>query len=83
MKFKTICVAAAAIAVVAIPAAAYYLQPPPSDPLADRLRGFGFLPVQPPNTLMDVGALYYVSADTSEFTPICHAEKAGSRRWVD
>jgi hypothetical protein len=61
---------------VAIPAAAYYFQPPPNDPLADRLRAFGFFPVEPPSTLVDVGALYYVSANTSEFTPICHAEKA-------
>jgi hypothetical protein len=67
---------ASAVVTVAIPAAAYYFQPPPNDPLADKLRGFGFFPVQPPSTLVDVGALYFVSADTSEFTPICHAEKS-------
>src|SRR3984957_329233 len=67
---------ASAVIAVAIPAAAYYFQPPPDDPLVDKLRGFGFFPVQPPSTLVGVGALYFVSADTSEFTPICHAEKA-------
>jgi hypothetical protein len=66
---------AAAVTVVAVPAAVYYFHPAPSDPLGDRLRAYGFFPVQPPNTLMDVGALYYVSADTTEFTPICQAEK--------
>ncbi len=76
MTNRTRFVIASAIAVVAIPAAAYYLRPPSNDPLADRLRGYGFFPVEPPNTLMDVGGLYYVSADTSEFTPICQAEKA-------
>jgi hypothetical protein len=75
VKHTTLFVVASAVIVVAIPAAGYYFQPPPKDPLADRLRSFGFFPVQPPSTLMDVGALYYVSADTSEFTPICHAEK--------
>jgi hypothetical protein len=57
VKYKILFLAAA-IAVVAIPAAAYYLQPPSNDPLADRLRTFGFLPVEPPSTLVDVGALY-------------------------
>lgn len=76
MKPTTMFFLASAVAVVAIPAAAYYLRPPSNDPLADKLRDFGFFPVQPPSTLVDVGALYFVSADTSEFTPICHAEKA-------
>jgi len=67
---------ASAVAVVTIPAAAYYLRQPPNDPLADKLRAYGFFPVEPPNTLMEVGGLYYVSPDASKFTPICQAERA-------
>jgi hypothetical protein len=68
-------VIASAIVVVAIPAAAYYLHAPSNDPLGDKLRRYGFFPVEPPSTLMEVGGLYYVSADARKFTPICQAEK--------
>lgn len=76
MRNMTRLVVASAIAVVAIPAAAYYLRQPSNDPLADKLRGYGFFPVEPPNTLMEVGGLYYVSPDASEFIRICEAERA-------
>src|SRR6185437_6824386 len=67
---------ALAVAVVGIPAAAYFILRPSHDPLGDRLRAFGFFPVDPPNTTMKVGGLYYVSADTRTFVPICEAEDA-------
>lgn len=77
MRIMTRFAALAAITTLVVPAAAFYLfWAPSNDPLGDKLRGFGFFPVEPPNTLMDLGALYYINSAVSEFVPICHAEKA-------
>jgi hypothetical protein len=66
---------AATLATVAVPAAAYYWTRPGEDPLGDTLRGWGFLPVNPPSNLMNVGSLYYVDTAAREFKAICHASK--------
>jgi len=66
---------ASAIA-VAVPAAIYYEELPAGDPLGDKLRGYGFFPINPPSTLVEVGSLYYVSADASDIRGICPAEQA-------
>ena len=65
-----------AVTAVLVPLAAYYLNPPVSDPLGEILRGYGFVPIKPPSTLIDPGSLYYVDAKGSDFKAICHAEKA-------
>jgi hypothetical protein len=82
-------VLATAMATVAVPAAAYYWQRPGDDPLGDTLRGYGFVPITPPSTLVNVGSLYYVDAAVKDFKAICHAEKAdlegamkASRSWA-
>jgi hypothetical protein len=73
---KTIMLAlATTMTAVAIPAAAYYWPRSGTDPLADTLRGYGFLPINPPSTLMNVGSLYYVDPAVKEFKAICHADK--------
>jgi hypothetical protein len=68
--------AAVSMFAVAVPAIVYYEELPSGDPLADKLRGYGFFPINPPSTLIDVGSLYYVSADASDFRAICGAEQA-------
>ncbi|MGZ5873866.1 MAG: hypothetical protein ACXWKP_17320 [Bradyrhizobium sp.] len=67
---------ALAAAVVAVPAAVYYITIPSNDPLGDTLRGFGFVPINPPSNLMTVGSLYYVDSKVRDFTTICTAEKS-------
>jgi hypothetical protein len=47
---------------------------PSNDPLGDTLRGYGFVPINPPSNLMNVGSLYYVNSAVKEFTTICNAE---------
>jgi hypothetical protein len=64
------------VTAVAVPAAAYYWSAPTNDALGDTLRGYGFLPINPPSNLMNVGSLYYVDASLKGFTTICPAEKA-------
>jgi hypothetical protein len=73
-KFTRI-VAAAALAAVAVPAFAFYIQEPGGDPLGDTLRSYSFFPIRPPSTLIDVGSLYSVNADASDFRVICHAAR--------
>ena len=74
---KTMLLALAAIAAsVAVPAAAYYLTKPGDDALGATLRSYGFLPINPPSNLMNVGSLYYVDAAARSFTPICDVPKA-------
>ena len=68
--------AAVSMFAIAVPAVVYYEGLPSGDPLADKLRGYGFFPINPPSTLIDVGSLYYVSADASDFRAICGAEQA-------
>ena len=67
---------ALAAAVLAVPSAAYYITTPSNDPLADTLRGYGFVPLNPPSNLMTVGSLYYVDSKVRDFTTICTAEKS-------
>jgi hypothetical protein len=67
---------ALAAAVLAVPSAAYYITTPSNDPLGDTLRGYGFVPINPPSNLMTVGSLYYVDSKVRDFTTICIAEKS-------
>jgi hypothetical protein len=67
-------VAIAAI-VVAVPLAAHSFQKPGSDQLGDTLREYGFIPKNPPTTLMTLGSIYYVDAEAKHFFPICIANK--------
>jgi hypothetical protein len=67
---------ALAAAVLAVPSAAYYFTIPSNDPLGDTLRGYGFVPINPPSNLMTVGSLYYVDSKVRDFTTICTAEKS-------
>ena len=67
---------ASAAAVLAVPSAAYYITIPSNDPLGDTLRGYGFVPINPPSNLMTVGSLYYVDSKVRDFTTICTAEKS-------
>jgi hypothetical protein len=67
---------ALAAAVLAVPSAAYYMTIPSNDPLGDTLRGYGFVPINPPSNLMTVGSLYYVDSKVRDFTTICPAEKS-------
>jgi hypothetical protein len=67
---------ALAAAVVGVPSAAYYFTIPSNDPLGDTLRGYGFVPINPPSNLMTVGSLYYVDSKVRDFTTICTAEKS-------
>ena len=66
---------AALAAALVVPLGAYVFASPSKDPLGDKLRDFGFLPIEPPSTLVGVGSLYYVSPDLRQFTAICNAEK--------
>ena len=68
--------AAVSMFAIAVPAVVYYEELPSGDPLADKLRGYGFFPINPPSTLINIGSLYYVSADASDFRAICGAEQA-------
>jgi hypothetical protein len=70
----TILALAAIVTTVAVPAGAYYLTTPRNDPLGDTLRGYGFVPINPPSNLINVGSLYYVDSGVKEFTTICNAE---------
>jgi hypothetical protein len=73
---KAIVVSAAVLAAaVMVPFGVYAFHGPSKDPLGDKLRGLGFLPVEPASTLVGVGSLYYVSPDVRQFTPICNADK--------
>jgi hypothetical protein len=67
-------VAIAAVVVVA-PLAAHSFQKPGSDQLDDTLRELGFMPRNPPTTLMTLGSIYYIDSDLKHFFPICIAEK--------
>ena len=73
---KAIVVSVAVLAAaVIVPLGLYLTHGPSKDPLGDKLRGYGFLPIVPPSTLVGVGSLYYVSSDVRQFTAICNAEK--------
>jgi hypothetical protein len=76
MRTMTMIALAATLATVAVPAGAYYLTKPGEDPLGETLRRYGFVPINPPSNLMEVGSLYYVDAEVREFKAICHADKA-------
>lgn len=76
MRKMTLLAIGAAVVTVAVPLAAYYMAIPSKDPLGDILRGYGFVPINPPSNLMNVGSLYYVDAGVRQFTAICNANKA-------
>src|SRR6266478_4643728 len=76
MRTMTMLALAATVTATAVPAAAYYLTRPGDDPLGDTLRQYGFVPINPPSNLMNVGSLYYVDSAVKDFKAICHAEKA-------
>lgn len=61
--------------VVAAPLAAHSFQKPGGDQLGDTLREFGFIPKNPPTTLMTLGSIYYVDSEAKHFFPICIANK--------
>jgi hypothetical protein len=63
---------AAAIATIVVPAATQ----DDDDPMAETLRGFGFVRVSLPSNLMNVGSLYYVDAGLRDFKTMCHARRA-------
>jgi hypothetical protein len=68
---------AAVLAVtVAVPAIVHVVRLPSPDPLADELRDYGFYPINPPSTLVEVGSLYYVSEDGLRYRAICRAVPA-------
>jgi hypothetical protein len=69
--------AAAVLAVtVGVPAIIHVVRFPSRDPLADELRDYGFYPINPPSTLVEVGSLYYVSEDGLSYRAICRAVPA-------
>jgi hypothetical protein len=69
--------AAAVLALtVAVPAIFHVVRFPSRDPLADELRDYGFYPINPPSTLVEVGSLYYVSEDGLSYRAICRAVPA-------
>ncbi|MBR0692936.1 hypothetical protein [Bradyrhizobium lablabi] len=74
MRIRTMVTIAAIV--VGAPIAAHSLQTPSNDQLGDTLREYGFIPKNPPTTLMTVGSLYYIDPDAKRFTPICVASKA-------
>jgi hypothetical protein len=88
MQTMTMLALAATVTTAAVPSAAYYWTKPSDDPLGDTLREYGFVPINPPSNLMNVGSLYYVDSEVKDFKTICHAEKAdledsvvSSRSW--
>jgi hypothetical protein len=81
---KAIVVSVAVLAAaVVVPLVVSLLHGPSKDPLGDKLRGFGFLPVEPASTLVGVGSLYYVSPDVRRFTAICNADKTDVGGYVN
>ena len=88
MRTMTKIALAATVATVAVPLVLHYWNMPGEDPLGDTLRAYGFVPINPPSNLMEVGSLYYVDPEVREFKAICHADKAdldgvvvSSRSW--
>src|SRR5258706_7892856 len=75
MRTMTMLVLAATVTTTAVPAAAYYWTTSHSDdPLGGTLREYGFVPINPPSNLMNVGSLYYVDSRVKDFKAICNAE---------
>lgn len=66
----------AAVAVLSVPLVAYFIPGSGGDPLDQTIGNYGFRPSNPPSDLMDIGSLYYVSADGRFFTSVCHADEA-------
>jgi hypothetical protein len=88
MRTMTMLALAAIVTTTAVPAAAYYWPRPGDDPLGDTLRRCGFVPINPPSNLMNVGSLYYVDSKVKDFKAICNAEQddlkdsvVSSRSW--
>jgi hypothetical protein len=84
MKRTTVILIAIVLASpLAVATAADMITDKDDDALAITLRGYGFLPVVPPSTLMTVGSLYYVDSKVKYFKAICHADKADLENRVD
>jgi hypothetical protein len=49
MQTMTMLALAATVTTAAVPSAAYYWTRPGDDPLGDTLRGYGFVPINPPS----------------------------------
>jgi hypothetical protein len=88
MRTMTMLALAATVTTTTVPAAAYYWTMPGDDPLGDTLRRYGFVPINPPSNLMNVGSLYYVDSKVKDFKAICNAEQddlkdsvVSSRSW--
>ena len=88
MRTMTMLALAATVTTTTVPAAAYYWTMPGDDPLGDTLRRCGFVPINPPSNLMNVGSLYYVDSKVKDFKAICNAEQddlrdsvVSSRSW--
>jgi hypothetical protein len=54
----------------------YFAYGSPGEPLDETLRSYGFLTLVPPSNLMDIGSLYFISADTRHFWPVCSADES-------
>ena len=67
--------AAIAAAVVLVPFAVHSMQKPGDDQLEVTLREYGFIPRNPPTTLMTIGSLYYINPEAGLFQSICVASK--------
>jgi hypothetical protein len=88
MRTMTMLALAATVTTTTVPAAAYYWTMPGDDPLGDTLLRYGFVPINPPSNLMNVGSLYYVDSKVKDFKAICNAEQddlkdsvVSSRSW--
>ena len=62
------------VIVSAIPGAWYFASRSHGDQLSDTLRSLGYLPINPPSNLMNLGSLYYIDSDVRFFKTICRAD---------
>jgi len=53
----------------------YYTRDTADHQLTDTLRSFGYLPINPPSNLMNLGSLYYVDSEVKFFKTICTADE--------
>jgi hypothetical protein len=57
----------------AVHAAWYFTSQPSGDQLSENLRSLGYLPVNPPSNLLNLGSLYYLDSEVKFFKTICAA----------
>jgi hypothetical protein len=62
------------VIVSVIPGAWYFASRAHGDQLSDTLRSLGYLPINPPSNLMNLGSLYYLDSDVKFFKTICRAD---------